>query len=88
MLSFKKYDLEAILRSTNRFFDVMDSIGILILDIHIDIVHIHQSSLEIDGVEHTFLDITMEDKNLWYIQLVKFLGDGIMPINLTKASRK
>lgn len=30
----------------------------------------------------------MEDKNLWYIQLVKFLRDGIMPINLTKSSRK
>ena len=41
-----------------------------------------------NGVEHVVLNITMEDKNLWHTQLVKFLRDGILPINLTKLARK
>lgn len=92
--SFEKYDLEEAPRSTNRFIDVMASIGSLIPEnphqqtIHIEIIQITQLSLEIDGVEHAILDITMEDKNLWHIQLMKFLRDGIMPINLTKLAMK
>ena len=30
----------------------------------------------------------MEDKNLWYTQLVKFLSDEILPINLRKSTMK
>lgn len=30
----------------------------------------------------------IEDKNLWYIQLVKFLRDGVLPLNLTKLVKK
>ena len=30
----------------------------------------------------------MKDKHLWHIQLVKFLGDGVLPINLTKLDKK
>ena len=41
-----------------------------------------------DRVKHVVLDITMEDKNLWHIQLVKFLRDGVLPINLIKLANK
>jgi len=41
-----------------------------------------------DKVEDATLEITMEDKNLWHIQLVKFLRDGVLPINLTKSAKK
>lgn len=30
----------------------------------------------------------MQDKNIWHIQLLKFLGDGVLPINLTKLAKK
>jgi len=72
----------------------MASIGFLILEnshqktIHIEIDQITQSSLEMDGVEYAVLDITMEDKHLWHTQLVKFLRDGILPINLTNSTKK
>jgi len=68
--SFKKYDLEVVPRSTNRFVYAMDLIGYLIPDnphqqtIHIEIVQITQSSLDMDRVEHVVLDIAMEEKNL------------------------
>jgi len=92
--SFEKYDLEATPRSTNRFIDAIAPIRSLMLEnphqqtIYIEIVQITQSSLEMDGVEHVFLDITMEDKILWHIQLVKFLQDGILPANFKKLARK
>lgn len=41
-----------------------------------------------DRVEHVVLDITMENKNLWNIQLVKLLRDGILPIDLKKWANK
>lgn len=39
-------------------------------------------------MEHAVLDITMEDKNLWHFQLVKFLRDGVLPIDLMKSDKK
>lgn len=51
--------------------------------IHIMIVKIPQSSFEIGEAKYAILDIAMEDKTLWHIQLVKFLGYGILPVNLT-----
>lgn len=71
----------------------MASIGYLIpknphwKTIHIEIIQIPQSSLEIDNVEYGVLYITMENKNLWHMQLVKFFRDGVLPLDLIKSSK-
>jgi len=72
----------------------MASIGSLIpqnpyqQNIHIKVVQITKSALEIDEKIYDVLDITVEGKNLWYDQLVKFLRDGVLPKDLTKLAKK
>jgi len=57
-------------------------------NIHIEIVQIIESALEIDDQIYDVLDITIERKKLWYDQLVKFLRDGVLPKDLTKSTKK
>ena len=72
----------------------MASIGSLILqnpyhwNIHIEIVQITESTLEIDDKIYDILDIAIEGKYLWYDQLVKFLRDGFLPKDFTKLPMK
>ena len=72
----------------------MASIGSLIpqnphqWNIHIEVVQITESALKIDDKMYDVLDITVEGKNLWYDQLVKFLRDGVLPKDLTKSAKK
>lgn len=72
----------------------MVSIGSLIpqdphrCTIHIEIIQITKSFLDANYESHEVLDITIKDKNLWHIQLVKFLRDGVLPQDLTKSTKK
>ena len=72
----------------------MASIGSLIpqnphqQNIHIKVIQITELTLEIDDKIYDVLDITIEGKNLWYDQLVKFLRDGVLPKYLTKSAKK
>jgi len=52
------------------------------------VVQITESALKIDDKMYDVLDITVEGKNLWYDQLVKFLRDGVLPKDLTKSAKK
>lgn len=89
-----KYEIQATPRSNNRFVDAITSIGSLIpqnshhQNIHIEIVQIKESALEIDDKTYDILDIIIEGKTLWYDQLVKFLRDGVLPKDLTKLAMK
>ena len=92
--SLTKYEIQETPRSNNRFVDAMASIRSLILEnshhqnIHIEIVQITKFALDIDDKIYDVLDITIEGKNLWYDQLVKFLRDGVLPKDLTKSAMK
>ena len=72
----------------------MASIGSLIpqnshhQNIHIEIVQITKFYFEINDKIYDVLDITIEEKHLWYDQLVKFLRDGVLPKDITKLSMK
>jgi len=89
-----KYKIQVTPRSSNRFVDAMASIGSLIpqnphqRNIHIEVVQIMESTLKIDDKMYDALDITVEGKNLWYDQLVKFLRDGVLPKDLNKSTKK
>lgn len=67
---FEKYELEVAPRSTNRFIDAKASIGSLIpqdpyrCTIHIKVVQIVESFLNINDELYEVLDITIEDKKL------------------------
>jgi len=81
-------------RSTNKFVDAMASIGSLIPQdlhqrtIHIEIIQITKSFLDENNESNEVLYITIEDKNLWHIQLAKFLRDEVLPQDLTKSTKK
>ena len=89
-----KYEIQATPRSNNRFVDAMASIGSLIpqnphhRNIHIEIVQITKSNLEINDKTYDILDITIEGKNLWYDKIVKFLRDEVLPKDLIKLAMK
>jgi len=89
-----KYEIQETPRSNNRFANAMASIGSLIpqnphhQNIHIEIVQITKSALEIDDKTYDVLDIIIEGKNLCYDKLVKFLRDRVLPKDLTKLAMK